>query len=142
MNDKKQEQEQWRLVTSLYHAVRIAYGGKSQVVCSHCGDQKELPIFPLAPIIVCQCERCQGYTVPFAGHLLGLPKNVIESGSEPDIKWAIEQVIMNLLHRGVKQLLAYKIEEPTMELEVDSSETPEYFEDLEKLWGESDVSDS
>jgi DNA-binding FrmR family transcriptional regulator len=62
---------------------------------------------------------------------LGLPKGVVEGGTEADIRWAIEQVIMKMLHEGVKHLLKYKV--ATEKIEV-----PDSFDDLEKLWRSDD----
>lgn len=130
------EHEQFRLVESLSSAIRIAYHGKSEVECPHCSQEMELPVLPLTPVVVCQCEKCKGYVLPFAGQLLELPSNTIESGSDADIRWAIEQVIMRLLHGGVKQLLKYKV--PTMDEEVEELEIPDSFDDLEQMWGSND----
>lgn len=117
-----------RLITSLSNAIRIAYHGKSHVSCPHCDHEMDLPVLPLTPIVVCQCESCGGYVLPFAGELLGLPSGVIESGSDPDIRWAIEQVIMKTLHTAVRRLMRYKV--PVEE----ESDVPDSFDDLERLW--------
>lgn len=121
-----------RLITSLSNAIKIAYHGSSQVSCPHCNYVMELPVLPLTPIVVCQCENCKGYVLPFAGQLLGLPAGVIESGSDPDIRWAIEQVIMKALYAGVKQLLRYRV--PVESEEEGGGNIPDSFDDLEKLW--------
>ncbi len=127
------EHEQFRLIKSLSNAIRIAYHGASRVCCPHCEQNMELPVLPLNPVVVCQCERCQGYVVPFAGQLLDLPKSVIESGSDADIRWSIEQAIMRLLHKGIKQLLKYKVEK----VEV-APAIPESFDELEQMWNSND----
>lgn len=138
------EHEEFRLNTSLFHAIRIAYHGKTKVNCPHCEIEMELPILPLAPIVVCQCEGCKGYVVPFAGQLLGLPKSVVESGQDADIRWAIQQVIMKMLHEWVKSLLAHKVEPGEINLYVGGSASivPESMDELEEFWRSDDESES
>lgn len=127
------EHDQFRLIESLSNAIRIVYHGRSKVQCPHCEQNMILPVLPLSPVVVCQCENCQGFVVPFAGQLLGLPRGVVEGGSDPDIRWAIEQAIMKMLHSGVKQLLRYKV---TTE---ESSRIPNSFDDLERMWSSNDA---
>lgn len=104
------EHEKFRVMTSIYNALAIAYNGARQTKCPHCQSEREIPILPLAPILICQCEQCKQYVVPFVGELLPLPSAAIRDGTEADKRWAAEQAIMKFLHEAVRELFKYKIE--------------------------------
>jgi hypothetical protein len=99
-----------RLFISISDAIQIAHNGKSKVRCPHCNVEKELPVLPLSPVIICTCIECNNYVIPFAGELLALPKYTVESGHDEDRKWAIVQVIMKMLHEAVRGLVGRKID--------------------------------
>jgi len=99
-----------RLMLSISDAIRIAHNGKSRVKCPHCQAEKELPVLPLSPVVICVCVECNNYVLPFAGELLPLQKNVVENGQDEDKKWAIVQAIMKMLHDGVRSLIHRKVD--------------------------------
>jgi len=131
------EDKRFRLLTSLSSAIHIAYNGKVDVHCPHCNQGMTVPILPLTPIVVCTCIECGGYVVPFAGELLPIPKLVVEQGQDVDIRFAIIQVIMKLLHGCVQEMLKQKFQltegKTFGDIDID---VPQSMEDLEKLWGE------
>jgi hypothetical protein len=108
-----------RLVAGIGEAIQVVYGGKNKVKCPHCQAEKELPILPLSPVMICVCVECDNYVIPFAGELLPLPKYVVESGHDEDKKWAIVQVIMKMLHDGVRSLVSKKVSPPKLSREDD-----------------------
>jgi len=103
-----------RLMLSISDAIRIAHNGKSRVKCPHCQAEKELPVLPLSPVVICVCVECDNYVIPFAGELLALPKYVVESGQDEDKKWAIVQAIMKMLHDGVRSLVSKRASPPNL----------------------------
>jgi len=119
-----------RLFTSLHHAISIAYGGKSKVECPFCKVQMELPIIPLSPIVVASCGKCNNYVLPFAGLLLPLRKNVIDSGEGADRRFEVTQAIMRALHELVQKLFDIKGK-------INISDVPGNLEDLEKIWSQN-----
>lgn len=125
-----------KLIVCLSYAIHTAYDGYSVVKCPHCGVEKDLPILALSPIVICACSNCNQYVLPFAGQLLPLSKNVIESGCEEDRRFVIIEAIMMFLHKCVRGLVAYRITDPTELIEGGIESIPDNIEDLEKLWGE------
>jgi hypothetical protein len=124
---KKMSKEE-RLFTSLHHAISIACNGKAKVECPFCQMKVELPILPLSPIVVACCIECNNYVLPFAGLLLPLHKNVIDSGQDADRKFEITQAIMKALYGLVQKLFDMKSNR------VNISDIPGSLEDLEKMW--------
>jgi hypothetical protein len=61
--------------------------------------------------VVCICEDCKGYVIPFVGELLPLPLGAIKDGTDVDRRWAVEQSIMKFLHDCVRDLMKWKVEE-------------------------------
>ena len=120
-----------RLLTSLHHAISIAYGGKTKANCRFCRVVMELPIIPFLPVVVASCGKCNNYVLPFAGLLLPLHKNVIDSGQDVDRRFEITQAIMKALHELVQRLFQLKNNK------VDVSDIPESLEDLEKIWNKN-----
>lgn len=137
------EDKKFRLLTSISSAIHIAYGGRVDVHCPHCNQGMTLPVLPLTPIVVCACINCGEYVVPFAGELIPLSKSVVESGQDADIRFAITQGIMKLLHTCVQSMLKQKLQIAEgkefgegKKLGTTDFEVPESMDDLEKLWGE------
>lgn len=96
----------FRIVKSISSALHIAYGGANRTKCPHCGVEKSVPILPLQEIVICKCEQCQGYVVPFAGYLLPLGKSLVENHThESELRFAVVQVIMKELHTLIRKLV-------------------------------------
>ena len=100
-----------RLIEGISEAINEAYNGQSQTACPHCGVEKDLPIVPLNPIMICTCTECDGYVLPFCGCLLPLSKGAIENGNEEDRKFEVVQAIMKMLHEAVRALVRKKVGE-------------------------------
>lgn len=110
-----------RLILNIGDAIRIAYNGQSKVKCPYCQVEKELPILPLTPIVICVCTECDNCVIPFAGELLPFPKGVVVNGTDEDRRWAIVQAIMKMLHEKIQGLVKYKIPPPEDNLEIPDS---------------------
>jgi len=125
-----------KLIVYLSYAIHAAYKGSSTIRCPHCGLEKDLPVLALSPLVVCACLSCNQYVLPFAGQLLPLSKNVIDSGCEEDRRLAIIDAIMKFLHKCVKGLVAHKMIDSSELMEGEIESIPDNIDDLEKLWGE------
>jgi len=121
------EHEFFRLITSLSSAIHIAYDGSRKSKCPHCGIERDIPILKLEQIVICQCERCKEYVIPFAGMLLPIGKSIVENHTnEAELHFAIVQVIMKELYSLVRRLVYRGLSEDP----IDPNSLPNTVEDL------------
>ncbi len=131
------QKNKWRLIISLSHAIRIAHRGQTKVKCPHCATETTFPVLPLVPIVIAVCDKCQEYVLPFAGTLLGLPKESVETKSPEVIKEVVTDAIMGHLRPFVEEIASGENFEGNWEFpNIDHLDIPDNLDDLEKLWEE------
>ena len=117
-----------RLLTSLYHAIRIAHGGLVQTECPHCRSPKQLPVLKLTSIMACSCSDCGEFALPFAGVVIPLDKEVIQTNDEAKIKEEIIKSMTAMFYSFSKRLVEDHSERP--EGIVLTDDIPNSLEDL------------
>jgi len=74
------------------------------VVCPHCGNKRI--VFSKVPkdvVVVLPCPVCKQWVVLFRGQVVGVNRDIIESGSFEEKKSHIAEIIAKFLEAGVFQ---------------------------------------
>lgn len=117
-----------RLLTSLFHAVRITHGGLVNTECPWCSDAKQLPVLRLTSLMICKCASCEKYVLPFAGALVPIDETVIKTRDADAIKEAVILGLCRTFHQFARRLVEGHAERPEGLLLPD--EVPNSIEDL------------